>query len=121
VVEPLIAASVVYVAVENLRALRAGRASPGRRWPLALGFGLVHGFGFAGALAELGLPRAGLATALVSFNLGVELGQAAVVLAVLPLLAFARRVPALVRAGFPAASAAVGCAGLLWLAERLLG
>ena len=111
-IEPLIAASVVYVAVANLRDLRRGTTEEGRRWPVALGFGLIHGFGFAGALAELGLPRAGLATALVSFNLGVELGQAAV-------LVLLRRLPRVARGGIPAGSAAVGCAGIVWLVARL--
>ncbi len=101
------------------RDLRRGRAGVGRRWPVALGFGLAHGFGFAGALAELGLPRAGLATALVSFNLGVELGQAAVVAFLVPLLALAARVPVLARRGLPVGSAALGGAGLFWLVERI--
>jgi hypothetical protein len=121
VVEPLIAASVVYVAVENLRSVRDGRFGLGRRWPIALAFGLVHGFGFAGALAEVGLPRAGLFVALASFNLGVELGQAAVVAAAFPLIALALRSPVLGRGLVPGASAAVGCAGLVWLVERLAG
>jgi hypothetical protein len=109
------------VAAENLRDLHRGRAAPGRRWPLALGFGLVHGLGFAGALSELALPRAGLAEALVSFNLGVELGQAGMVAFAFPLLAIARRIPVLERR-FPAAgSTLVGWAGLVWLVERLAG
>jgi hypothetical protein len=120
-VEPLIAASVVAVAVDNLWALRRGAAGPGRRWPIALAFGLVHGFGFAGALAELGLPRAGLAAALASFNVGVELGQAALVTALFPLLALLRQRPLLARPLLPAASTLVGCAGLAWLAQRLAG
>ncbi len=119
VIEPLIAASVVYVAVANLRDLRRGAAGEGRRWPVALAFGLVHGFGFAGALAALGLPRAGLAAALLSFNLGVELGQAAVVALVFPLLVLLRRLPRVARGGIPAGSAAVGCAGIAWLVARL--
>jgi hypothetical protein len=110
---------VVYVGVANLRDLRRGTTEEGRRWPVALGFGLIHGFGFAGALAELGLPRAGLATALVSFNLGVELGQAAVVALVFPVIVLLRRLPRVARAGIPAGSAAVGCAGIVWLVARL--
>jgi hypothetical protein len=119
VVEPIIAASVAFVAAQNLLALRRGRAAAGRRWPVALGFGLVHGFGFAGALAELGLPRAGLAAALLGFNLGVELGQAAVVAALVPLLALGVRRPALARRGVGFGSAALGAAGVFWLVERL--
>jgi hydrogenase/urease accessory protein HupE len=123
-VEPLIAASVVFVAVENLRDLRRG--PPGRariagrpRWPLALAFGLVHGFGFAGALEGLRLSGAELAVALGSFNVGVELGQAAIALAVFPALGWLRRAPRLALPALPAASAAVAAAGLFWLAERL--
>jgi hydrogenase/urease accessory protein HupE len=131
-VEPLIAASVVCVGLENLRELCKSRsrpsfrgdtrlrlAAPRTRWRLAFAFGLVHGFGFAGALRELHLPAAGLATALVSFNLGVELAQAAIVAVAFPLLVRLRRAPALASAGLPAGSAVVGAAGLVWLVQRL--
>src|SRR5205823_3160061 len=89
IVEPLIAASIVYVAVENLWALRseAPRAAALRhRWLLTLGFGFVHGFGFADALQKLHLPRSGIAAALFTFNLGVEVGQLCIVAAAFPLL-----------------------------------
>jgi hypothetical protein len=119
VVEPLIAASVVVAAAANLRDRRRGSGRAGRRWPMALAFGLVHGFGFAGALSELGLPRAGLAATLASFNLGIELGQAAIVALVFPLLALLRRFPRFIRTGLPSASAAVACAGLAWLLQRI--
>jgi HupE / UreJ protein len=119
VVEPLIAASVAFVAAENLWDLGRGRAGKGRRWPVALGFGLVHGFGFAGALVELGLPREGLATALVGFNLGVELGQAAVVALLVPLLALGARQPERARCAVRLGSTALCGAGLFWLVERL--
>jgi hypothetical protein len=120
VVEPLIAASVVAVALENLSDLRR-RTARRRRWPVALAFGLVHGFGFAGALSDLELPRAALAAALVSFNLGVELGQAAILALVFPLLALLRRSPLLERRVLPAGSTVVAAAGLVWLVERLGG
>jgi hydrogenase/urease accessory protein HupE len=119
-VEPLIAASIVCVAVENLLQLR--RPSPrgeARRWRLGFAFGLVHGFGFAGALSELHLSRAGLATALLSFNVGVEVGQAAIVALAFPLLGLLRRRPALARVGLGVGSLAIGAAGVVWLAERL--
>jgi hydrogenase/urease accessory protein HupE len=118
-VEPLIAASVVVAAAENLRDRRRGLDGGGRRWPMALAFGLAHGFGFAAALSGLGLPRAGLATALASFNLGIELGQAAIVALVFPLLALLRHFPRFIRTGLPSASAAVACAGLAWLLQRI--
>jgi hypothetical protein len=72
-VEPLIAASIVFVGVENL--LR--RDDPRGRWALTLAFGLIHGFGFAGVLKDAGLGSSGAAllVPLFSFNLGVELGQ----------------------------------------------
>lgn len=123
VVEPLIALSILAVAAENLWALRAGPARAAQalahRWALTFAFGLVHGFGFASALRELELPREHLATALVSFNLGVELGQVAVVALALPLLAAAQRAPAWSRWGPRGASAAVGLAGVWWTIERL--
>jgi hypothetical protein len=81
VVEPAIALSIAYVAVENLVV-----PEPRRRWLLTFGFGLVHGFGFASVLADIGLPPRGLVLSLVSFNVGVEAGQLAVVTAVAPLL-----------------------------------
>jgi hydrogenase/urease accessory protein HupE len=74
IVEPAIAASIVYVAVENLRTRKASE-----RWREAFVFGLLHGFGFASALEELGLPKVKLITALAAFNCGVEIGQVLVV------------------------------------------
>jgi hypothetical protein len=88
-VEACIALSVLLVAREALH--REPTAI--RRWPwlAAGGFGLVHGLGFASALRELGLPRASLARSLVSFNIGVELGQLAVIAVLVGLVATARR------------------------------
>jgi hypothetical protein len=130
IVEPLIAASIVYVAVENLRGLRAPHPAPspaGRglvegwrgRWRVSFLFGLVHGFGFAGALAELDLPASALATALISFNTGVELGQAAIEALAFPLLSLLRRSPALAGVALRTGSVAIGLAGVVWLVERL--
>ena len=118
VIEPLIALSIVLVGVENLTA-RPG--APDRRAWIAFGFGLIHGFGFAGVLRETGLPREALAAALVSFNLGVELGQACIVLACVPVLAWLRshaprRAPALIASG----SWGVIVAGSFWLVQRVL-
>jgi hydrogenase/urease accessory protein HupE len=127
IVEPLIAASVAAVALENLWLLRAG-ASPAarerglrRRWLLTFAFGLVHGLGFAGALEALALARGDLALALVSFNVGVELGQVAVTATVVPLLALVRRSSATVARATPRlGSAALAALGVLWLAERVV-
>ncbi len=81
-IEPLIAISIAYVALENIFA----RRRPSRRWMVSFLFGLVHGFGFAGALLELGLPRQSLVASLFLFNLGVEAGQALVVALLVPAL-----------------------------------
>ena len=73
-VESTIALSVVLAALNNLKPLVAER-----RWAVAFAFGLIHGFGFASVLADLGLPQGALLLALVGFNLGVEIGQLAIV------------------------------------------
>ena len=115
IVEPLIAASIVWVAIENLVA----PASAGRRWLVAAIFGLVHGLGFATALEELHLARESLVSALIGFNLGVELGQVAVAALVTPLVIWASRPAHLPR--LPQfLSAAVALAGMGWFVERVL-
>ena len=86
-IEPLIAFSIAVVAVENLLA----RQAPLRRALASFLFGLVHGFGFAGALVELQLPTATLVPSLLFFNLGVEAGQAVIVALMLPLLSWSSR------------------------------
>ena len=115
-VESVIAASVVAAASNNLRPLVVGRL-----WMVAFGFGLVHGFGFASVLADLGLPRDALAVALVGFNVGVELGQLAIVAAFLP-LAFALRRSAFYRRWvIIGGSIAIALVASLWLVERAFG
>lgn len=118
-VEPVIAASIVYVGVENL--LRRG-AEPRGRWALTFAFGLVHGFGFAGVLRELGLGAGGqgIALPLLTFNLGVEAGQIAIAAVVLPLLWQLRKNDRFVTRGVPVISAIVALAGLWWLIDRTL-
>jgi hydrogenase/urease accessory protein HupE len=118
VIEPLIAASIVYVGTENVWALRRGTTEQAlrHRWILTFAFGLVHGFGFAAVLRELQLPRAALASGLVSFNVGVECGQICIVLAALPLLRRLRRIPAFA----PAASVCILLLGGFWLVSRLI-
>jgi hypothetical protein len=117
-VEPLIAASIVYVAGLNL--LEPGRAR--ERLAATFGFGLVHGLGFAGTLADLGVGGApgGAALPLFAFNVGVEAGQLAVAGAVLPALAQLRHYPRLQRVARPAASLCIGLCGVIWLLERTL-
>lgn len=117
VVEPLIAASIVFVGVENI----IRRGEPGWRWALTFALGLVHGFGFAGALKEAGLGSSGAAllVPLFSFNLGVELGQAGVAAVLLPLLWKLRDLPAFEKYGRNVISAAIALAGAVWLVTRL--
>jgi len=118
IVEPLIAASIVYVGLENLV-----RQQPPPRWKLTFGFGLIHGFGFAGALRELGIGASGLAVALPlgSFNLGVEAGQIAVALVTLPLFWALRARPGLSVRLTTACSVLVVFAGGYWLIDRMFG
>lgn len=114
-VEPLIAASVVWVALENV----LSPSGAGRRWLVAGLFGLVHGLGFASALRELGLPPDGMVRALIGFNVGVELGQLAFIAVVLPPLAWASRPEHLPR--LPQfLSLVVACLGAVWFVERIV-
>lgn len=114
IVEPAIAATILLAALDNLRPLLGTR----RRF-FSFGFGLIHGFGFAGALAELDLPTRAFASALLQFNLGVEAGQLLVVgIAMLALLALRRwrgYVPVVLRGG----SVLAAMLALVWLVERV--
>ena len=114
-VEPLIALSIAYVALENIVAKHA----PSRRWLASLLFGFVHGFGFAGALLELGLPDTMLVSSLLFFNLGVEAGQAMIVALLFPALLWLSRFPGKRRIT-TAISAVVLTAAIALLAERVL-
>jgi len=117
VVEPLIAASIVYVAVENV--LRP-ELSP---WRVALvfGFGLLHGMGFAGVLSQLGLPRSEFLPALLSFNAGVELGQLSVIAAAFVLVGLPfRREDWYRRRVVVPVSVAIAAVGLVWAVQRVL-
>jgi len=114
-VEPLIAVSIAYVAIENLRTTVVSR------WRLLIVFvfGLLHGLGFAGALADTGLAGGSFAATLVGFNVGVELGQLAVVLATLALTyALPLRDADRSRWIMRPASAAIGTIGLFWAVQR---
>lgn len=116
IVEPLIAVSIVYVAVENLF---TDKFHP---WRLGVifGFGLLHGLGFAGALKEIRIPKQDFLTALVSFNCGVELGQLTVILLAFLLLglAFGRKPWWRARIAIPA-SLLIGATGLFWTVQRV--
>jgi hypothetical protein len=114
VVEPLIALSIAYVAVESLLGTTARV-----RLPVVLGFGLVHGMGFAGALQIAGARGWDIAVPLISFNLGIELGQGVIVVLMLPLLALLRRFP-WSRLAQGTAQAAISVFGLGWYLERLM-
>jgi hypothetical protein len=112
-VEILIAASVVFAALNNLGSWVRRHAA------LAFAFGLVHGFGFAGALGEIGLPQERTLAALFAFNLGVEAGQLGVVLLLLPLLHALARLPRDPRWVTAPASLALAAAGTWWCGQRL--
>jgi hydrogenase/urease accessory protein HupE len=113
-VEPAIALSIAYVGVENLFVKDASR-----RWRITFPFGLVHGFGFAGALREIALPHAQVPIALVSFNVGVEIGQMAVLAVALPLTLAARRAPQFGDRGARAVSSTIALAGAVLFVARL--
>ena len=119
VVEPAIAASIVYVGFENLF---RGTGRLQWRWVLTFAFGLIHGLGFASVLREMGIGNAKTAAVvpLLSFNLGVEAGQLCVAAIVLPIIWRLRERPSFLRVGVPAASAIVALAGSYWLVERTL-
>jgi len=118
VVEPLIALSIVYVAVENIV---VGKLKPWRVW-LVFGFGLLHGLGFAGVLKQLGLPAGEFLPALIAFNVGVELGQLTVIGAALLTVGFwfSRRPWYRTRVVIPA-SALIAAVGAYWTIARVLG
>jgi hydrogenase/urease accessory protein HupE len=120
-VESAIALSILYVALENILV-----KEPKGRYVVAFLFGLVHGFGFSYVLRDLGLPEEGVLPSLLAFNLGVELGQLALVAPLLPLVLWLRkrdeaRGARWHRAATVAVSACVGVVALLWFIERAFG
>jgi HupE/UreJ protein len=113
-VESAIAASVILAALNNLwPVVRRGR------WLVAFAFGLVHGFGFASVLADLGLPQENLLVALVGFNLGVEAGQLVIVALFLPLAYALRHTWVYRRMVFVGGSALIALIATLWMVERV--
>jgi hypothetical protein len=115
-VESTIAASVVFAALNNLR----GDIEK-KRWVMAFVFGLIHGFGFASALADLGLPQNALALALVGFNLGVEVGQMAIVMAFVPIAFALRGTRFYLRGLLPVGSIVIAIVASYWFAQRAFG
>jgi hydrogenase/urease accessory protein HupE len=116
IVEPLIALSIVFVGLENLF-----KKQTEKRWILTYFFGLIHGFGFATALQEIGIGTGfGVAVPLLSFNLGVEIGQIAVVLLILPILWKLHKVSFYQNRIIPIGSVVVALAGFYWFIERTL-
>lgn len=112
-IEAAIALSIAYIGVENLFV-----RNPRYRWKISFLFGLVHGFGFAAVLRDMHLPRSGVAASLFSFNLGVELGQVAIVSAIYPLLLLLARTRYRV-AVTRFASAIIALVGLFWFCQRV--
>ncbi len=124
-VEATIALSILLLACEIVR-LRRGQGSLTARWPwvVAFSFGLLHGFGFAGALTEIGLPQGDIPLALFSFNVGVEVGQLIFIGTVLGLLACAKRIdfpPIIEHHALSVATYAIGTMAAFWFIERLAG
>jgi hypothetical protein len=114
-VEAAIAASIVYMAVENIVAPNLRR-----RWIVTGLFGIVHGFGFSyGLQEEFQLAGDHLLTSLFAFNVGVEIGQILVLLATVPALVLLSRLPTLARFGVPVASVAIGHTGWHWMMDRI--
>jgi hydrogenase/urease accessory protein HupE len=115
IIEPAIALSIVYVGIENFFVKDASK-----RWRITFPFGLIHGFGFAGALQEINLPRAQIPGALLSFNLGVEAGQLAVMAIVLPIIFSLRKQDWFEPRAVRVVSGAVAVAGGIWFVLRVV-
>ncbi len=124
-VEAAIALSILLLACEITR-LEHGQASLTARWPwaVAFSFGLLHGFGFASALMDIGLPRSDVPLALFSFNVGVELGQLVFIGVVFSVLTLAKRIrlaSVIGHRALPAATYMIGILAAFWFFERLVG
>ncbi len=120
-VEAMIALSIVFVAAEIIHGLRGRLGLTARApWVVAFSFGLLHGFGFAGALAEVGLPQQAIPVALLTFNIGVEIGQLIFVALVLAVRAFIARLALPSAAWLPyAVPYAIGSVAMFWVIERI--
>jgi len=117
IVEPLIAASIVFVGIENLV-----RRQLAKRWLVTFGFGLIHGLGFASVLRELGIGTLGIhgAIPLLSFNLGVELAQISIAALILPVVWKLQQRPTFTLKHVPALSLIITLFGIYWLLARTL-
>lgn len=124
-VEAVIALSIIFLAVEIVKAQPGSapqqpRLSERLPWVVAFAFGLLHGFGFAGALREVGLPQGEVPVALLAFNIGVEAGQLLIIAAAATLLWLVRRLaPAALRPGITASAYAIGSIASYWFIDRL--
>jgi len=114
--ESIIAGSIIVGALNNVFPIVTEA-----RWRIAFAFGLLHGFGFAAVLSEMGLPAGARLVSLVAFNLGVEAGQLAVVLAVMPLAYLARASRVYQRGVVPWGSTAIAALALVWFVQRAAG
>lgn len=114
--ESVIAASIIVGALNNVFPLVTEA-----RWRIAFAFGLLHGFGFAAVLSDMGLPRGARLISLVAFNLGVEAGQLAVVLAIMPVVYALRASRLYQRALMPWGSTAIASLALVWFVQRAIG
>ncbi|MDO8776411.1 MAG: HupE/UreJ family protein [Burkholderiaceae bacterium] len=112
-IESAIAASIIVAALNNLRG-----AVDSKRWVMAFGFGLIHGFGFASVLADLGLPQNALITALVGFNVGIEGGQLAIVAVFLPVAFWLRATRFYQVQVFKWGSGLIALLALYWFVQR---
>lgn len=124
-VEASIALSILLLACEIIRS-KHGQVGLTAKWPwlVAFSFGLLHGFGFASALAEIGLPQKDIPLALFAFNVGVEIGQLIFIAVVLGALACAKRLqlpPVFERYASTVATYAIGIVAAFWFIERLAG
>jgi hydrogenase/urease accessory protein HupE len=121
-VEIVIALSIVFLAVEIAKRVPSHpRLSERSPWVIAFIFGLLHGFGFAGALREIGLPAGEVSTALFTFNIGVEIGQLAIVLVTVAIFAATRRLlPNFEKNLIRATTLCIGSIASFWLIERLV-
>jgi hydrogenase/urease accessory protein HupE len=124
-VEAVIALSIVFVAAEIMHS-RQGKAGLTERfpWVVAFTFGLLHGFGFAGALSEVGLPQTAIPVALLFFNVGVELGQLLFIASVFVVMALARQFMRRSGMGQPAWAwrippYAIGSVAMFWVLQRI--